>query len=611
LTHQITRAPGTKGATRLYYPREPTTMSFFSQAATWDPIGVGDGEVLERCRRELFILRSGIKSIIEDVQGLTATEAKSDARNLVSCIQECIDDQRAEAEELQRELQQLRSTISLLQEERRKYTQHSLPPPACAAVSSGQPPPPHPHAALPESAAANDASEEAMARRLADAADAAASSARQEERERASAAIAALGAKHAKEVRTLCIERDAARASADGVARGASSAADLEREAICACLGLCIRDLELRLRAQAEAHQSAMQRTKQRAAQMLAKSESSLSAARRARRDGPLTANVGVNTEEAVASGTVHAEGAAVSSAAAEMLKGGVVGSRVGSNNTCSAGGAPPQPPPPPHPRHGQHAAGAGGCAPSSLLASAANGVTSPSALAPRFARRIAELEASLSQMRETNLSLEAQRADDEKRRRALRARVAKHERAGGADVEYLRNVLLQWFMRPSERAALFPVIAAACAFSAREIYEINRAREASAPVGSWLFGGATPARDAFADGPPGTPLTGAPARGPRSTPMSAACCTAPSTRAPPMSAAGATTSGAGGGGGGGGGEGEAAMRAKLQKLRWLLSCANAEIQRLKGDPQADPEAAGREYIAREAEKRERAAAKK
>ena len=98
-------------------------MSFFSQAATWDPIGVGDAEVLERCRRELFILRSGIKSIIEDVQGLTATEAKSDARNLVSCIQECIDDQRAEAEELQRELEYQRQQKATREAQRRSLAQ--------------------------------------------------------------------------------------------------------------------------------------------------------------------------------------------------------------------------------------------------------------------------------------------------------------------------------------------------------------------------------------------------------------------------------------------------------------------------------------------------------
>ena len=116
-------------------------------------------------------------------------------------------------------------------------------------------------------------------------------------------------------------------------------------------------------------------------------------------------------------------------------------------------------------------------------------------------------LEASLERMRESNSALEERRADDEKKRRVLRARVARQEKGGAADMEYLRNVLLRWFtMAPEERASLFPVICAACAFTPTELAAINRAREAAAPSSSWLpwrsaSSSAVNSRRAFDDG--------------------------------------------------------------------------------------------------------------
>ena len=215
-----------------------------------------------------------------------------------------------------------------------------------------------------------------------------------------------------------------------------------------------------------------------------------------------------------------------------------------------------------------------------------ADGAGGPVALASRFARRISELETALESSRAAQRILEAARADDDVRKRALRVRLAKCEKAaaGGADIEYLRNVLLRWFtMPPSARGALFPVIAAACAFTPKEVGQINRAREAHAPsaVGSWLWGGGGGGDGGggsadgafFGDGaPPTTPLAMPPP--PLRTPCAGASqpISASARMVPP-----ATTGGAAGG--------DAAMlRDKVAKLRWLLQCANAEITRLRAD---------------------------
>ena len=173
-----------------------------------------------------------------------------------------------------------------------------------------------------------------------------------------------------------------------------------------------------------------------------------------------------------------------------------------------------------------------------------------------RIARRIAELECAQDTLRGANRALELGKVEDEKKRRALRARLARQEKqAGGSDTEYLRNVLLRFFILPvSERSNLFPAIAAACAFSPKELADINRARDAHANAGSsWLWRRESSANAEFGDGPPGTPLA------------------APPPRTPTTGAAPAATD-----------DDLAAMRDKIAKLRWLLWSANNEIQRLK-----------------------------
>ena len=227
-----------------------------------------------------------------------------------------------------------------------------------------------------------------------------------------------------------------------------------------------------------------------------------------------------------------------------------------------------------------------------------------------RFARRAAELEATVASLREANHRLEAAQAEDDKRKKALRVRLLRLERAqeNGADLEYLRNVLLQWFtMPPSGRGALFPVIAAAASFSKREIADINRARMAQAPgIGSWLWGGGGDGGGGgafFSDGvPPATPLAMPPAAPAPREPSSRATdangrheyARASARNEPPASARlvtpanghagdrGASTqpkTGAGGGGGGGSTE-VVALREKVAKLRWLFS---AQTPRSRG----------------------------
>jgi len=113
--------------------------------------------------------------------------------------------------------------------------------------------------------------------------------------------------------------------------------------------------------------------------------------------------------------------------------------------------------------------------------------------MAARFARRAAELEAALERARETISQLETAHATDQKLTRSLRARVAKraataararsstrasnlaalrsrHERRGGSDFEYLRNVLLRFFLLPPEErgAARHPPLSFAASHRAR-----------------------------------------------------------------------------------------------------------------------------------------------
>jgi len=197
--------------------------------------------------------------------------------------------------------------------------------------------------------------------------------------------------------------------------------------------------------------------------------------------------------------------------------------------------------------------------------------------MAARFARRAAELEAALERARETISQLETAHATDQKLTRSLRARVAKHERRGGSDFEYLRNVLLRFFLLPpEERGPLFPAIASACGFSSRQIAQINEARQKHAPavsaVGAWLWGSAAAAAEAQADASyfgDGGGLFSAP----------------PPPATPPPPARPPATNGTGDAGDAGalGELGE--LRTKASKLRYLLQRAEAEIARREEQP--------------------------
>ena len=271
---------------------------------------------------------------------------------------------------------------------------------------------------------------------------------------------------------------------------------------VSACLSASVQELESSLRRAVEAHSKSLQATRQRAAQMLARKDAALDAARSRRGAEPAVACAHASGGGGTEAQGANAQGSCAASATA-------AGAAEGGANVLNLSAAP-----------GTRSVGVGTEAAlaaemmgalleadgvvASLVSSAS---LAPDSLASRFARRIAELEASLERMRESNSALEERRADDEKKRRVLRARVARQEKGGAADMEYLRNVLLRWFtMAPEERASLFPVICAACAFTPTELAAINRAREAAAPSSSWLpwrsaSSSAVNSRRAFDDG--------------------------------------------------------------------------------------------------------------
>ena len=139
-----------------------------------------------------------------------------------------------------------------------------------------------------------------------------------------------------------------------------------------------------------------------------------------------------------------------------------------------------------------------------------------------------------------------------------------------------------------SERAAMIPVLAALFGFNAVETaHVVAAATPQQGGLRGWVFG------------TPRTPSMATPSRVPAhlSTPFARAHL-ASEPRVGCAAAAG------GGGGGGGGGHlrgpppsaslvetaetAEDALRKKVDKLRWLLSCANNEIKRLKQEPRKD-----------------------
>ena len=446
-------------------------------AAAWDPIGLANEEptsVTDRLRAELKELRAGVRQVVEDNHGMPM-ERPNDAKGLLGCLNEFLSDQKDEAYERTREISSLRHTISMLQAERRKSVQQPETPAAAAdsLVASDPPaadPPPMTEfarlaamgatlaAAPPAAAAASPppASEEPeppaaggsmsdgarspqprspariereTAARVAAAAESAASAARSEERARLDEKLAAsrkdLEARHAI---ALQAEKDAARLKLGALSRTLGRESEAERAATSECLSRALAELESRVRSQAESHAQALQQTKQRAAQMLAKKDAALLAARQARAAAESVAEGG--QQSAPAQQHQHQPSTASGKAARTARTAGTAGaSRSGVPRQVSVG------------------VGTSDDEGSRFLAVGSGSDD----VASRFARRVAELEIALDQSREANRALEGGRLEDEKRKRVLRARVARHEKAwtSGTDMEYLRNVLLQWFTMP------------------------------------------------------------------------------------------------------------------------------------------------------------------
>ena len=547
-------------------------MKAFLEMVSEDPIGLTEPHrptATERLRLELTTLRAGVRGVIEANQGLPAARV-SDSAGLVECLQECVQDMKDEAENVQRDLRSLQHTVGLLQAERRK----SQP----AAPTTQQPPTDlqahEPAANEPEvhgvgqtseavSAVGNglerradttssSAAAAAVAAAAADAAVAASTAAAIDgaRREEQAAAAAALAAAEVRAATRQEYEKEMARSRTVSALHDLEERCEAERAAISACMSAAVAEVEATLRATAESHRLALQATRQRAAQMLARKDAALSAAR-------------ARTEPA----NSPAVGSAAPAAAAKAGGGGEAANGAVSSRSIGVGT-----------EDGISTAA------QRLLAAVEAGTASSSDLATSFARRVAELEGALSKAREANASLEGTQADDQRKRRVLRARVVRQEKRGGADVEYLRNVLLRWFtLPPADRGALFPVISAACGFTATELGEIERARASQASGGSWWWPRAaeTPEAHLASDRrPPGTPLAPTPkqptARGAFTTP--AACGS--STAQKPSGAETAPREGRACSGAQA--EEVAALHEKVGKLRWLLQCAHAEISKLR-----------------------------
>ena len=653
-------APG--GGWERPRPAHAVARKMLGNLSSWaaDPLGLVDepASITERLRAELKELRAGLRTIIEANQGIPM-EKPNDAKGLIGCLEELIQDQKDEMTEKNREVATLRHTVAMLQQERRRsciasaagasvdstdgavlpHAEPSAASPLAPARPPPAPPPPPPPSESESQAAKEGRSpgrvEREMNARVAAAAEAAAEAAairvRSEERARCEARLAAAEREYvAREARALQAEREATKLKLTSHAATLGQAAEAEVRAIATILSIAIGELETRMRSQAEGYQTSLAQTKQRAAQMLAKKDAALLQLRQA---GFATASATDATLSSGPSGSSCVEaarsaaagGAAAASASAAPAchgrKSAVVSIGVGTSDDEATRFLEERQQQ--QQQQQQTRSSYGGSYGGSYGSKFANGgglggsPMGSSDVTARFARRAAELEATVASLREANHRLEAAQAEDDKRKKALRVRLLRLERAqeNGADLEYLRNVLLQWFtMPPSGRGALFPVIAAAASFSKREIADINRARMAQAPgIGSWLWGGGGDGGGGgafFSDGvPPATPLAMPPAAPAPREPSSRASdangrheyARASARNEPPASARlvtpanghagdrGASTqpkTGAGGGGGGGSTE-VVALREKVAKLRWLLQCANAEITRLRQEAEA------------------------
>lgn len=247
----------------------------FSSAASWDPLGVANdapASLTEKLRAELRTLRQGVRSVVEGQQGLAAVKRGDDSAALVASLQECMQEQRDEVYDKQRELSSLQQTVAMLQDDRRKL---QSPPPAGRAKSvEGLPP-------------TQDAGDEAelppeagfTAEEMTSAVDAAVAGAREDERARAVEALAAARADHSQRLAGLVREERAnAQMDAEQHVRAAAAASNAELAATQTTLCGSLGELEACVDALCEAHANTLQQTKQRAAQMLARKEAEVCA---------------------------------------------------------------------------------------------------------------------------------------------------------------------------------------------------------------------------------------------------------------------------------------------------------------------------------------------
>ena len=114
-------APG--GGWERPRPAHAVARKMLGNLSSWaaDPLGLVDepASITERLRAELKELRAGLRTIIEANQGIPM-EKPNDAKGLIGCLEELIQDQKDEMTEKNREVATLRHTVAMLQQERRR-----------------------------------------------------------------------------------------------------------------------------------------------------------------------------------------------------------------------------------------------------------------------------------------------------------------------------------------------------------------------------------------------------------------------------------------------------------------------------------------------------------
>ena len=464
-------------------------------------------------RAELVILTKAVIEVIEDAQGLPYARG-TDPNSLVKGLSECLHESKGDAQAALNELRSLRSTVALLQEERRHAAKAAAaaapaPPPApaapAAANGTGEGGGIHTCtgrrtcAACVQAAAdaearaeAAAAAERGAARAAAEAAAAEAAAALAVQREESARRCAAEAARAARAEESAAEATAAAAAAAAAARRSAALAAAAAAAEACVYRAALV-EMEAELRFAAEAHRSALQQTRQKAAKMLARKDMELSAARRAGGGAASAASAATASAAAAA-----AAGAATAAAAAGAAASGsrpcsqplTVDAAVNTDASrwlpsaaqLTAAAAARQHAKQHTPRTPNGGGGGGGggeaaaAAEEEEAAAAAAVLPSPDgvqALAVRFAERVAQLEASLAQAHARAALLDSSREHAEQQARAARARLKQQaralERVGGVpaelrDREYMHNVMYKFLTLPTEpeREALLPVLVAA-----------------------------------------------------------------------------------------------------------------------------------------------------